>query len=155
MLEVRLRLPILDGIGLEDTFDAIANFCLCTITDDGIHGSPFSYLIVECVDKLCISAATVDADIFGCTSHKNLCACMASPSRDITEYSVSSNVLVSLMYVASWVLCSSGVTYSRLRRNPGVVLGGASKSMANNISGLVEEVALVVSMIRWCWCALP
>ena len=125
------------------------------ITDDGIHGAPFSYLIVECVDKLCISAATIDANIFGCMAQKNLQACMASPSLDITKHSVGSNILVTPMHVASGVLCSSGVTYSRWCRYPGIVLGGGSKSMADNTGGLIEKLALVNGMIRCCRCALP
>ena len=148
MLEVRLGLPIIDSICPEDTFDAITNLCLCTITDDGIHGSPFTYLIVECVDKLCIGAATIDADIFGCATHKDLRACMPSPSRDITEHSVGSNIFVSAMNVASRVLCASGVTDSIVSGNSGVVLGGASKCVADNIGGLVEEIALVGSVVR-------
>lgn len=113
---MQFRLPILDGVCFEYTLDTITDSGLCAVADDIIHGSPSSYLIIHCVDKISICATTIDANISRQASYKYLHALMTSPSCGITKHSVGGNVLVTAMHVASRVLGSSGVTDSRCGR---------------------------------------
>ena len=57
MLEGGRRLPVLDRVCPGDTLDTVTDFGLCTITDNIIHLSPFSYLVIQGVDEFGVSAA--------------------------------------------------------------------------------------------------
>ena len=152
---MQFRLPILDGVCFEYTLDTITDSGLCAVADDIIHGSPSSYLIIHCVDKISICATTIDANISRQASYKYLHALMTSPSCGITKHSVGGNVLVTAMHVARGVLCLSGVADSRLRRDSSIILSGRVERMADDIGRLVEKEALVVGMVRCGGCAFP
>ena len=52
VLVIRFRLIILDEEGTEEVSDLLEDFIFASITDEGIHGSPFSDGIREGVDEL-------------------------------------------------------------------------------------------------------
>ena len=52
VLVIRFRLTILDELGMEEISDSLGDFIFASITDEGIHGSPLSDVIRECVDEL-------------------------------------------------------------------------------------------------------
>ena len=52
VLMIRFRLIILDEQGTEEIRDSLGDFIFASITDEGIHGSPFSDVIREGVDEL-------------------------------------------------------------------------------------------------------
>ena len=52
VLVVRFRLIILDELGSEEISDLLGDFIFASITDEGVHGSPFSDVIIEGVDEL-------------------------------------------------------------------------------------------------------
>ena len=52
VLVIRFRLIFLDEEGTEEVSDSLEDFIFTSITDEGIHGSPFSDVIREGVDEL-------------------------------------------------------------------------------------------------------
>ena len=52
MLMIRFRLIILNEQGLEEISDSLGDFIFSSITDEGVHGSPFSDVIREGVNEL-------------------------------------------------------------------------------------------------------
>ena len=52
VLVIRFRLIILDEEGTEEISDSLGDFTFASITDEGIHGSPFSDVSREGVDEL-------------------------------------------------------------------------------------------------------
>ena len=52
VLMIGFRLIILDEKGTEEISDSLGDFILASITDEGIHGSPFSDVVRESVDEL-------------------------------------------------------------------------------------------------------
>ena len=52
VLMIRFRLIILDELGMEEISNSLGDFIFASITDEGIHGSPFSDAIREGVDEL-------------------------------------------------------------------------------------------------------
>ena len=52
VLVIRFRLIILDEKGMEEVSDSLLDVIVSSITDEGIHGSPFSDVIREAVDEL-------------------------------------------------------------------------------------------------------
>ena len=52
VLVIRFRLIILDEWGTEEISDSLGDFIFASITDEGIHGSPFADVIREGVDEL-------------------------------------------------------------------------------------------------------
>ena len=52
VLMIGFSLIILDAYGTEEISDSLGDFIFAPITDEGIHGSPFSDVIRESVDEL-------------------------------------------------------------------------------------------------------
>ena len=52
MLMIRFRLIILNEQGPEEISDSLRDFIFTSITDEDIHGSPFSDVVRESVDEL-------------------------------------------------------------------------------------------------------
>ena len=52
MLMIRFRLIILNEQRPEEISDLLGDFIFASITDEGVHGSPFSDVIREGVDEL-------------------------------------------------------------------------------------------------------
>ena len=52
VLMIGFRLIILDEEGMEEISDLLRDFIFASITDEDIHGSPFSDVVRESVDEL-------------------------------------------------------------------------------------------------------
>ena len=99
---VWFTLPIAYDQGTEDIFDTITHFSFGTVTDELVHGSPFTDVIFQGINELTICFNTISIGDKSIASHKDLGSNGSIVnSRSITEDGVSSDRLIAAFDVTS------------------------------------------------------
>jgi len=103
VLVMWLTLPIRDAVGSQDFFHLITYLHLCVVADELIRCSPFSYLILKCIDKLLISLHRIHIGYKGFCANKHLCNGGSGVNgRSIRVDGICCNGFIMPMHIQCW-----------------------------------------------------
>lgn len=143
VLVLRFTLPVVDGKSTEDVQNTRADFDLCAITDELIHGATSANGFFKGVYKVTDVLHTVDFDDVGVTSDEDLSMFDVTNSGDVTRDGVSSDGFMATVDIECRKGGPVGITdvWTELGTSA-AILGGMLVGLADNVRIFPQEVFL-------------